>query len=296
MYYRFFSIKFQQYDSETILNKYDENVKIAPKNETKAKIKTIGDKNNESFRDDSDKLSTIENRIIMRRKTRKSTAIFSKYKNLSSPKLMNINLTKSIIKLRGANFEDILKKKNSSNLKLINAKPKQKNISIIEDISESSDSYEYNNYIKSYKNNYNQNINNNNKISENKEQKLENNEGIHQRDKKLLFEHFISCVEFSEYDKLYHWLKKSGKYIDLNYKFDNGDTLLHLCVRHSVPHYLIKYLIINGININGQNNHGDTALHLAAKNHKYKMIDLLIKMGASEYIYNNQKKYCWECL
>ena len=125
---------------------------------------------------------------------------------------------------------------------------------------------------------------------------MENNEDIHQRDRKLLFEHFISCVEFSEYDKLYHWLKKSGKYIDLNYKFDNGDTLLHLCVRHSVPHYLIKFLIINGININGQNNHGDTALHIAAKNHKYKTIDLLIKMGASEYIYNNQKKYCWECL
>jgi len=293
MYYRFFSIKFQQYDSETILNKYDENVKIVPKNEGKAKIKTVGE-NNESFRDDSDNFSTIENRIIMRRKTRRST-IFSKYKNLSTPKIMNINLTKSIIKLRGSNFEDILKKKNSSNLKLINAKPKQKNSSVIEDMSESSDSYEFNNYIKSYRNNYNQN-NNNNKISENREQKLENNEDIHQRDRKLLFEHFISCVEFSEYDKLYHWLKKSGKYIDLNYKFDNGDTLLHLCVRHSVPHYLIKFLIINGININGQNNHGDTALHIAAKNHKYKTIDLLIKMGASEYIYNNQKKYCWECL
>ena len=292
MHYIFFSIKFQQYDSETILNKYDENVKIVPKNEAKAKSKSIGENNNnESFRDDSDNFSTIENRIIMRRRTRRST-IFSKYKNLSTPKLMNINLTKSIIKLRGTNFEDIFKNKNNSNLKLINAKVKQNNNSnVMEDISESSDSYEYNNYIKSYRNNYNQNINN--RITEGKEQ---NNEEIHLRDKKLLFEHFISCVEFSEYDKLYHWLKKSGKYMDLNYKFDNGDTLLHLCVRHSVPHYLIKFLIINGININGQNNHGDTALHIAAKNHKYKMIDLLIKLGASEYIYNNQKKFCWECL
>jgi len=295
MYFRLFSIKFQQYDSETILNKYDENKKLLPKNETKPKVRTIGENNNESFRDDSDNFSTIEDRIIMRRKTRRST-IFSKYKNLSTPKIMNINLTKSIIKLRGSNFEDIIKNKNSQNLKLINAKPKQKNNkSIIEDISESSDSYELNNYIQSYRNNYNQNINNN-KNSGNKDQNLENNEEIHQRDRKLLFEHFISCVEFSEYDKLYHWLKKSGKYMDLNYQFDNGDTLLHLCVRHSAPHYLIKYLIINGININGQNNHGDTALHIAAKNHKYKTIDFLIKMGASEYIYNNQKKYCWECL
>jgi hypothetical protein len=295
MYYRFFSIKFQQYDSETILNKYDENDKIVPKNGNKDRIKTIGNKNNESLRDDSDKFSTIENRIMMRQKTRKSTILF-KYKNLSSSKLMKINLTKSIISLRGTKFGDILKNKNSTNLKLINAKFKQKNNSIKEDKSESSDSYEYNNNIKSYRNNNNRKLSNNNKIYENKEQKLENNEDIHQRDRKLLFEHFISCVEFSEYDKLYYWLKKSGKYIDLNYKFKNGDTLLHLCVRHSVPHYLIKYLIINGININGQNNEGDTALHLAAKSHKYKTIDLLIKLGASEYIYNNQKKYCWECL
>ena len=84
--------------------------------------------------------------------------------------------------------------------------------------------------------------------------------------------------------------------MDLNYKFDNGDTLLHLCVRYSVPDYVIRYLIINGININEKNEHGDTALHIAAKNHKYKIVDLLIKMGASEYINNNQQKNCWECL
>ena len=84
--------------------------------------------------------------------------------------------------------------------------------------------------------------------------------------------------------------------MDLNYKLDNGDTLLHLCVKYSVPRYIIEFLILHGININSQNNEGDTALHLAVKSQKYKIIDLLIKMGASEYIYNKMHKNYWECL
>jgi ankyrin repeat protein len=77
---------------------------------------------------------------------------------------------------------------------------------------------------------------------------------------------------------------------------DNGDSLLHLCVKNSLPHYICKYLIIHGVNINSQNNNGDTALHLAVQYHKYKTIDFLIKMGASEYIPNKMRKFCWECL
>ena len=277
IYYIFFSIKFQLYDSEIKLNKYDENVKILPKNETKAKVRKKAENSNESFRDDMDSFSAFEKRIIKKRKARRSSIIFSKYKNLSRSKLMNTNSTKYIIKSRGSNFEDILIKRNSS---CLNLKQKKSN-SIFEDISVKSDSNEYNNDIKSYRNNYKLKI---------------NNEKIYQRDRNLLFEHFISFAKFSEFDKLYDWLEKKWKDMDLNYKFDNGDTLLHLCVRYSVPDYVIRYLIINGININEKNEHGDTALHIAAKNHKYKIVDLLIKMGASEYINNNQQKNCWECL
>ena len=277
IYYIFFSIKFQLYDSEIKLNKYDENVKILPKNETKAKVRKKAENSNGSFRDDMDSFSAFEKRIIKKRKARRSSIIFSKYKNLSRSKLMNTNSTKYIIKSRGSNFEDILIKRNSS---CLNLKQKKSN-SIFEDISVKSDSNEYNNDIKSYRNNYKLKI---------------NNEKIYQRDRNLLFEHFISFAKFSEFDKLYDWLEKKWKDMDLNYKFDNGDTLLHLCVRYSVPDYVIRYLIINGININEKNEHGDTALHIAAKNHKYKIVDLLIKMGASEYINNNQQQNCWECL
>jgi len=282
IYYRFFSIKFQQYDSETILNNNDENKKVLPKNETKDKARKKGENS--------------ENRkmkLKIGRLSRRST-IFSKFKNFSSSKLINFNTTKNIIKLRETNLDDNHKKKNSTSEKLINVKIRQNNNSMKEDINESSKSNEYNHYINSYRNNH---INNNNKISGSKDQIIiEDNEEIHHRDRKLLFEKFFTYVQFCDYDNLYNWLKKSGKYMDLNCKFDNGDTLLHLCVRFFVPLYLIKFLIINGININEQNNDGDTALHIAAKNHKYKMIDLLIKLGASEDIYNNQLKNCWECL
>ena len=287
MYYVYFSIKFQYLDCETILKHYDENkVKIIPKNtKTQTKIASIED-NKVSFRDDSDRFSTIENRIIMRRKTKKST-IYSKFKDSSSSKLMNINLTKNIIRLREPNFETEIENRSKLNLNTEN----ESKINKIMDLSDSSNSYDYNNYVKTYKTN-----NNGQKNLSSRGLIQDDTQDIILKERRLLFEHFISLVQFSEYDKLYHLLKKSGKFLDLNYRFDNGDTLLHICVRHSVPHYLIKLLIFYGVDINSQNNNGDTALHIAVKNHKYKTIDLLIKMGASEHIYNKKKKNCWECL
>ena len=287
IYYVYFSIKFQYLDCETILKHYDENkVKIIPKNtKTQTKITSIED-NKVSFRDDSDRFSTIENRIIMRRKTKKST-IYSKFKDSSSSKLMNINLTKNIIRLREPNFETEIENRSKLNLNTEN----ESKINKIMDLSDSSNSYDYNNYVKTYKTN-----NNGQKNLSSRGLIQDDTQDIILKERRLLFEHFISLVQFSEYDKLYHLLKKSGKFLDLNYRFDNGDTLLHICVRHSVPHYLIKLLIFYGVDINSQNNNGDTALHIAVKNHKYKTIDLLIKMGASEHIYNKKKKNCWECL
>jgi len=302
MYYIYFSIKFQYLECETILKHYEENkVKIIPKKtKSKTKITSIEDIKDDSFRNDSDNFSTIENRIIMRHKTKNST-IYSKCKASSSSKLLNINLTKNIIRLREPNIEAEFENRSKLNLntennsKNNNNNDNNNNNNII-DISDSSNSSEYNNYIRNYKSKH---LNNNNNAHQNLSSKgliQDDPQDIILKERRILFEHFTSLVQFSEYDKLYHLLKKSGKFLDLNYRFDNGDTLLHICVRHSVPQYLIKLLIFYGIDINSQNDAGDTALHIAVKNHKYKTIDLLIKMGASEYIYNKSKKNCWECL
>jgi ankyrin repeat protein len=231
----------------------------------------------------------------MRHKSKKHTS-YSKYKASSSSKLLNLNLTKNIIRLREPNFESEIQNKNKLNLNLNTEINSNNNNNYLMEISDSSNSYEYNNYIKSYRTNRLNNNNDIHQILNYRDLIQEDPQEIVLKERRLLFEHFISLVQFSEYDKLYYMLKKSGKFLDLNYRFDNGDTLLHICVRHSAPHYLIKLLVLYGADINSQNIYGDTALHIAVKNHKYKTIDLLIKLGASEYINNNRKKNCWECL
>ena len=292
IFFLFFTLKFQLIDCETILQSYDEKeYKILTKKTTQLLSASNIDNKKEEEEKESENFSTIENRIRKKRRTQRSI----KLKLSFSSKLMNINLTKSIIKLRGTKFDNELKKQNNFKINMLNEYKSK-----IIDLSDSSDSDENNKFVKKIKNNIRTSNNNankiNNKIIDSKGSIEEDNKEIHLRDRKLLYDNFISCIECLDYDKLYNWLKKSERYIDLNYKFDNGDTLLHLCVRHSVPQFLVEYLLYHGININSQNNQGDTALHLACKNHRYKTINLLIKMGASEYIYNKMQKNCWECL
>ena len=288
IYYLYFCIKYELLDCETIINSSEENeFTIMPKKMLKVpNISSIKETISSLERSNS----TIHERIKIRRRTR-GTTILNKnnnYKLAYNLKLMNINLTKNIINLGKENIEDAINNKTSLNLKNINNFYKK---NTIDEFSDSSDSIEFNRYNKNTKH-----LEKNNDIILTKGGIKDDNEEIHQRDRKLLYEHFLSCVEFSLYDKLYHCLKRWSRYMDLNFQLDNGDTLLHLCVRYSVPHFIYRLLITHGVNINAQNNQGDTALHLAVKEHKYKTIDLLIKLGASEYIYNNMDKNCWECL
>ena len=308
IYYLHFCIKFQLLDGETILKTYDEKQQI--KIYSTKYIKTSNIKINEENKSDiesekeKDKFSSIEERLkklARRSKRSKKKTFINRIKLTSSSKILNLNLTKNIINLRNTEIEDALKYKTSLNLQNLNELYKKKR-SRLNDYDDSSDSFEYIKYRNKYTNKnldlaINSYTNKNLNFDLNTFRSIRNdNDEIHQRDKILLYEHFIYYTHFSEFDKLIHWLKKSSKYMDLNYKFENGDTLLHLCVRHSVPHFIYKFLITHGINVNAQNNQGDTVLHLAAKYHKYKTIDFLIKMGASEYIYNKMRKMCWECL
>ena len=268
-HYLNFYIKFLIKDSETILNSYNINYTSEQKN---------------FFQNEKSKKNLLlENKKRSSLRTRSSKRKKSIIKYIASSKLMKINLSKSIINLRNKSIEEAIKNKSILNVK---------NLKKIKDLKK----------ICEYKSKDNDKesdaLFNNNKLHKvnNKENAGDDNEEVHERDRKLLFENFFSFVEFSQFDKLFIWLSKCSKYMDLNYKLDNGDTLLHLCVKYSVPHYIITFLLSHGLNINSQNNEGDTALHLAVKSQKYKTIDLLIKLGASEYIYNKKHQNCWECL
>jgi hypothetical protein len=290
IYYLYFCIKYQLFDCETLLENYeDHRFKYLSKKLLKA---TNNSSLIETQKEDSN--STGNERIKKRQRSKRLTV--NKMNNNNNKinfnlKILNLNLTKSIINLGKEKLEEAIRNENAINLKNLQSLYSCKNNNI--EFSDSSDSFDFNLYNTKFSN----------KLLQDKNDALlshrsikDNNEEVHQRDRKLLYEYFLSCVEFSLYDKLLHWLKKSCKYMDLNYQLDNGDTLLHLCVRFSVPHYIFRFLVSHGVNINCQNNQGDTALHLAVKDHKYKTIDLLIKLGASEYIINNMNKNCWECL
>ena len=297
IYYFYFSIKFQLLDCETIIHLF-ENKKIEINNIKKFHKAScasllVENKSDPISEKESENFSEVEKRMKRmnhRSKRSRRTTYINKIKFTNSSKIINLNLTKNIISLRNAkNIRDILRNKTSFNLnniqKLYNKKISKKN-----ENNDSSDSFDYKKYSTKFK------LSTKKLIFSNHSSEDEVDDKIHQRDKKTLFQYFLYFIKYHEYDKLLNWLKKSGKYLDLNYKMDNGDSLLHLCVKNSLPLYIHKYLIIHGVNINSQNNNGDTALHLAAQHHKYKTIDFLIKMGASEYIYNKNRKSCWECL
>ena len=286
-----FCSKLQQLDCETIFNSYKEKhlLFISKKKLPVEKEYLSNENKNESLTEkDYSRLSTIEAKIkkINQRSYSRKKTIIDKIRLAFNSKLENINLSKNIINLRMGNIEEALKVRTSINLKILkNLFRKNRKEYEHDESSEQNEGVSKNNKQFTL---------NNNKIGIKNSIKGDNEE-IHTRDKILLFNHFLYYVEFAEYDKLLYWLNKSSKYMDFNYKFKNGDTLLHLCVRNSVPLFIYKFLIAHGLNINIQNDDGDTALHLAVKGHKYQTIDYLIKLGASEYIYNKLRQNCWEC-
>ncbi len=280
-----------------------EERKLNLKNNSKKIMKIINttifidNKSDPQSAKESENFSEVEKRIKKmshRSKRLRKCLYLNKIKLTSSSKILNINLTKNIIKLRNEkNIEEALKSKAYLHLKNLKRLYKNK-IRHRNGDSDSSDSFEYKKYSNKFSNNF---ILNNPNLELGTDRTIrEDNEEIHQREKLFLFQHFIYYIEHSEYYKLLNWLKKSCKYMDLSYTFENGDTLLHLCVRNNLPHYIYKFLLHHGVNINTQNNDGDTALHLAVQNHMFKTIDFLVKMGASECIYNKMRKICWECL
>ncbi|KAF1946785.1 ankyrin repeat domain-containing protein [Clathrospora elynae] len=67
--------------------------------------------------------------------------------------------------------------------------------------------------------------------------------------------------------------------------YPDGKTLLHYSVSPELNHTKIAHLLISaGVNINGQDNNGNTALHLAT--HSKSSIEMLLKNGANPRLAN----------
>ena len=83
--------------------------------------------------------------------------------------------------------------------------------------------------------------------------------------------------------------------ININQQLIEGNTLLILSAREG-NHLISKYLCDQGIDVNIQNNTGNTALHYAIGNQFYSIADVLTRFGAREDIPNTKGLLPWDCI
>ena len=95
-----------------------------------------------------------------------------------------------------------------------------------------------------------------------------------------------------QFIKLYFQKKK---FIDINQKLIEGNTLLILGAREG-NFILCKFLCEQGIEVNLQNDMGNTALHYAIGSQFYSIADILTRFGAREDIPNNKGLLPWDCI
>ena len=74
-----------------------------------------------------------------------------------------------------------------------------------------------------------------------------------------------------------------------------GNTLLILSAREG-NYVLSKYLCEQGIDVNIQNDMGNTALHYAIGNHFFALADILTRFGAREDLPNHKGLNPWDCI
>ena len=98
-----------------------------------------------------------------------------------------------------------------------------------------------------------------------------------------------------EYDLFLMKIEEYKDLIDINYKLNDGNTFLIVCAKEGCLN-LIKFLCQKNCDLNIQNDYGNTALHYAVANQFYDIVDVLIKYGAREDIYNFKGLSPWDCV
>ena len=83
--------------------------------------------------------------------------------------------------------------------------------------------------------------------------------------------------------------------IDINSKDEDGNTFLILSIKQGL-NFITKTLLEKGVDVNIQNNEGNTALHYALSGKNFIVADLLKKFGAKEDCYNSLGYTPWDCV
>lgn len=91
------------------------------------------------------------------------------------------------------------------------------------------------------------------------------------------------------------YFNRNFRRININSQDEDGNTFLILSVKQGL-NYITNFLLENGVEVNIQNNDGNSALHYALSGKNFYIADLLKKFGAKEDIYNNLGYSPWECV
>jgi hypothetical protein len=83
--------------------------------------------------------------------------------------------------------------------------------------------------------------------------------------------------------------------ININSIDEDGNTFLILSIKRGL-FSITKMLLENGINVNIQNNKGNSALHYALSGKNFELADILKKYGAKEDCINKLGFSPWECI
>ena len=85
------------------------------------------------------------------------------------------------------------------------------------------------------------------------------------------------------------------KRININATDEDGNSFLILSIKQGL-NTIIKILLEKGIDVNIQNNKGNSALHYALSGKDFALADLLKKYGAKEDLINKLGYSPWECI
>ena len=91
------------------------------------------------------------------------------------------------------------------------------------------------------------------------------------------------------------YFNNNSRNLDINTQDEDGNTFLILCVKQNLEK-LAKILLERGINPNIQNKEGNSALHYALSGKNFKMADILRKYGASEDCVNKLGLTPWDSI
>ena len=108
----------------------------------------------------------------------------------------------------------------------------------------------------------------------------------------IILRTLIKEGEISLFNEYFH---QNCKFIDINCKDEDGNSLLILSVKVGMNN-ISKILLEAGIDVNIQNNEGNSALHYALSGKNYVIADFLKKYGAREDLYNKYGLSPWDCV